>query len=134
LSDYRSRRCCFIHCYVVQSVDCRYRDQYKNRSPGNGRVERYHPVRLGTKHGTRECLKTELWTSMVNVMACHCLVYIYLYSPTDDNTFLCLFCWTRFGDYTTIIRSFVRYDRPWFIYIAVFSLITLFLVVYILVL
>jgi hypothetical protein len=30
-------------------------------------------------------------------------VYIYLYSPTVDNTFLCLFCSTRFCDYTTII-------------------------------
>ena len=37
--------------------------------------------------------------------SCKYLVYIYLYSPTVDNTFLCLFCSTCFGDYTTIIRS-----------------------------
>ena len=62
------------------------------------------------------------------------LVYICLYSPTVDNTFLCLFYSTRFGDYTTIIRSSSSLDRVWFIFIAGFSLITLFLVVYILVL
>jgi hypothetical protein len=42
-------------------------------------------------------------SGMVN---CRKFVYIYLYSPTVDNTFLCLFCSTCFGDYTTItVRS-----------------------------